>query len=88
MVAHLLYTFSVDAWSPINTQVCGRVTAYRQGFTAAFFGYHSQAQTIDGAYVDGHSLTHGSPQTHIWTFASGIFNGTSGDGWETCSLSL
>ena len=74
-------TFSVDG--PQYTQVCGRVTAYRQGFTAAFFDYHSQAQTIDGAYVDGLSLTHGSPQTHIWTFASGIFSGTSGDGWET-----
>ena len=27
--------------------------------------------TIDGYYVDGVSLTHGSPQQHIWTFAAG-----------------
>ena len=29
--------------------------------------------------MDGFSLTHGSPRTHIWTFASGFFSGTSGD---------
>ena len=27
--------------------------------------------TIDGAYVSGVSLTHGSPRRHIWTFAAG-----------------
>ena len=27
--------------------------------------------TIDGAYVSGVSLTHGSPRQHIWTFAAG-----------------
>ena len=37
-------------------------------------------RNIDVAYVDGLSVTHGqSPRTHIWTFASGLFNGTSGD---------
>ena len=34
-------------------------------------------QTIDGYYVDGLSFTHGSPRTHIWTFASGLFSGTT-----------
>ena len=30
--------------------------------------------------MDSCSVTHGqSPRTHIWTFASGYFNGTSGD---------
>ena len=65
---------------PVNgsqySQVCGRVTAYRWGLTGAFVGYNLLAETIDGAYVDGLSLTHGSPRTHIWTFASGLFNGT------------
>ena len=26
--------------------------------------------TIDGPYVDGVSMTHGSPRRHIWTFAA------------------
>ena len=70
-------TFPVDG--PQYSQVCGRVTAYRWGYNLAFYGYHFRGQTIDGYYVDGLSLTHGSPRTHIWTFASGLFNGTSGD---------
>ena len=68
---------------PINglqySQVCGRVTAYRWGINAGFWGYNQQGQTIDGYYVEGLSLTHGSPRTHIWTFASGEFSGTSED---------
>ena len=68
-------TFPADG--PQFSQVCGRATAYRWGDNRAFFGYHSREQTID---VDGLSLTHGSPRTHIWTFASGLVSGTSGDG--------
>ena len=33
-------------------------------------GFGPDATTIDDAYVDGVSLTHGSPQQHIWTFAA------------------
>lgn len=61
------------------SRVCGRVMAYRWGYNDAFWGYHVWFRNIDGQYVDGLSLTHGSPRTHIWTFASGQFNGTSGD---------
>ena len=32
--------------------------------------------TIDDAYADGVSVTHGSPRQHIWTFAAG---GTDGN---------
>ena len=71
-------TFPVDGLQ--YSQVCGRATAYRWGRNYAFFSYNSAGQTtIDGSYVDGLSFTHGSPRTHIWTFASGYFNGTSGD---------
>ena len=69
-------TFSVDSE---YSQVCGRATAYRFGQHSAFFGYNVGVRDIDEAYVDGLSLTHGSPRTHIWTFASGLFNGMSGD---------
>ena len=53
-------------------QVCGRVTAYQIGTTNAFFAYgYDSAVTIDGYYVDGISITHGSsPRQHIWTFAA------------------
>ena len=55
------------------SQVCGRIKAYQYQSTDAFEAYHDgQVTTIDGAYVAGVSLTHGTPRRHIWTFAAGI----------------
>ena len=54
------------------TRVCGRIKGYQSGATDAFEAYHNgEVTTIDGAYVSGVSLTHGSPRQHIWTFAAG-----------------
>ena len=58
------------------TQVCGRVTAYQIMLTFGFYGWIDKKQTLNGYYVDGLSLTHGSPRKHIWTFASGAFSGS------------
>ena len=69
-------TFPVDSE---YSQVCGRAMAYRWGQNAGFYGYHVLGHNIERQYMDGLSLTHGTPRTHIWTFASGLFNGTSGD---------
>ena len=53
-------------------RVCGTIRAYQYGYIDAFEAYdEGQATTIDGAYVAGVSLTHGSPRQHIWTFAAG-----------------
>ena len=58
------------------TRVCGRIKAYQWGRTGAFHSYHhGHRTTIDGSYVDGVSVTHGSPQQHIWTFAAGRSEG-------------
>ena len=50
------------------SQVCGKVIGYQ---------YYSPDGTnnnnINGAYIDGISLTHGSPRKHIWSFISGKF---------------
>ena len=52
--------------------MCGRIKAFQYGHTDAFEAYHDgDVTTIDGAYVAELSLTHGSPQQHIWTFAAG-----------------
>ena len=54
------------------TRVCGRIIAYQDGSAEGFENYdNGRVTTIDGAYVDGVSLTHGSPRQHIWTFAVG-----------------
>ena len=56
------------------SRVCGRIIGYQQGHTDAFGAYHhhSEHRTIDSYYVDGISLTHGSPREHIWTFAAAL----------------
>ena len=54
------------------SNVCGRIRAYQNSQTDAFETYHlGEVTTIDGAYVAGVSLTHGTPRQHIWSFAAG-----------------
>ena len=49
------------------TEVCGRVIGYQYGRTGGINPY-GHASTLDQTYVDGVSLTRGSPRQHIWTF--------------------
>ena len=48
--------------------MCGRITGYELGVPSAFRG---SSHSIDTYYVEGVSVTHGSPRQHIWTFAGG-----------------
>ena len=68
----IIFTPNIDCYS----RVCGRVFAYQRGSTDAFYNYISYGQTtIDSAYVDGVSITHGpaSSRQHIWTFAAALY---------------
>ena len=47
------------------TKVCGRVIGYQIGHPDAF---HSGS--INSPYVEGVSITRGSPRAHIWTYAA------------------
>ena len=49
------------------SQVCGRITGYSIRTPDGFL----RGGSIDGAYLDGVSVTHGSPRQHIWSFAAG-----------------
>ena len=46
-------------------QVCGRIIGYQFGKTDGFSG-----DNISAPYIDGVSLTYGSPRKHIWSFAA------------------
>ena len=59
-------TFTVSGGE--YSRVCGRIKGYQFSTIDAF---HASRNIIDGNYVDGVSLTHGSPRQHIWTFAAG-----------------
>ena len=47
-------------------RVCGRARGYQKGTPDGIF-----SGNIDSAYVDGLSITHGSPRQHIWTYIVG-----------------
>ena len=64
------------------SRVCGRVRAYQVGTTNAFQGRSSP--NIDSNYVDGVSLTRGSPRQHIWTFVSGLQKGSGENHPSVC----
>ena len=55
------------------SRVCGRAIGYQYGNPGAF-NLHGRPQinSPDDNYVDGVSVTHGIPRTHIWTYAVGV----------------
>ena len=58
---------------PVNTtylHVCGYARGYQYRSMDAFF--NSPIRTIDDAYADGLSITHGNPKKHLWTLAVGF----------------
>ena len=54
------------------TKVCGRAHGYGYTTPDAFRASETSGQTIEGYYVDGLSVTHGRPRSHVWTFAAGV----------------
>ena len=52
--------------------VCGAAAAYAYGSVDAFGYIHSSAETINQAYVDGISITHGVPRRHLFTYAAAV----------------
>uniref|UniRef100_A0A1X7U8M1 Fibrinogen C-terminal domain-containing protein n=1 Tax=Amphimedon queenslandica TaxID=400682 RepID=A0A1X7U8M1_AMPQE len=56
------------------SQICGRVEGYPKATPDALFNGNPQRNNIDSTYVDGVSITRGSPRQHVWTF---VASGTS-----------
>ena len=64
---------------PYN-RVSGRVIAYQDGTTdgqCPYIGLHTDRQihALEEAYIDGVSITHGSPRQHIWSFIASNHEG-------------
>ena len=62
-------SFSFEAGQDYRA-VCGVATAYAYGSPDAFGYNHTPDETIDEAYVDGISITYGSPRQHLFTYAA------------------
>ena len=61
-------TFAIEGIE--YSRVCGKIIAYQYASTDSFKGLNRSETTINDNYVDGISLTYGSPRAHIWTFAA------------------
>ena len=53
------------------SRVCGTVVGIQKGTTDGFASSHYSSQSINGPYVDGVSITYGTPRKHIWTYGIG-----------------
>ena len=71
-------TFSTNG--TCYSQVCGRVIGYQYRAPDAF---HSNS--IDSYYVDGISITRGSPRQHIWSLAAGFYESGTGGVFCPCN---
>ena len=54
-------------------RVCGRVIGYQYRSPD---GFHESS--INNAYIDGVSITYGQPRNHIWSYAGGVTERSSG----------
>ena len=53
------------------SHVCGRVRGYQYYTPDAF--HPSSGKTINDVYIDGISITHGSPRRHLWSYAANLY---------------
>ena len=72
-------TYSIDFQ---YKKVCGRVVGYQFGSPDGFL-----SGNINKIYVDGISITHGSPRQHVWTYAAGLTETASINGMSNCPCS-
>ena len=57
-------------------RICGKIRAYQHASPDGFRRIPSTLDSIiDNAYIDGVSVTHGTPRNHIWAFVAGISEG-------------
>ena len=71
------------------SHVCGRVRGYAYGIgglDGIYPNHESYINSIDSYYVDGISITYGSPRNHIWTYAGGQTDDESN--YEDCPCNL
>ena len=64
------------------SQICGRVVGYQYGHTDAVSNYHND---INSWYVEGVSITRGSPRQHVWTLMAGHSEASAGSSSCPCN---
>ena len=72
--------FSTSTLSIPYSKVCGMAVGYQENTTDGFAALAVPLRSIhiNGPYVEGVSITYGTPRKHIWTYAIGYSDATSG----------
>ena len=66
-------------------EVCGFVAGYQDKTTD---GFHGKEMSIDAAYLDGISITRGSPRKHIWSLAVGYSESSTPGSSGACPCNI
>ena len=70
------------------SQICGRVVGYQFGTPNAIYSEGSHHNDINSYYVDGVSITRGSPRQHVWTLMVGLHEASiRANGHSNCPCS-
>ena len=67
------------------SEICGRVTGYQWGSPDAINDGNADHNNIESQYVDGVSITYGSPRQHVWTFIASVYEQHSGASTCPCN---
>ena len=63
---------SLDVHGIAYSKVCGKIVGYQYFNTWAFGANRYNSDGIDGVYLDGISVTYGSPRQHIFSLAAAM----------------
>ena len=63
------------------SEVCGMVVAYQYGHTDAF---STSSTSINGAHLEGISITHKFPRQHLWSYVAGYKAAPTSQGGSNC----
>ena len=67
------------------SQICGKVTAYQYRAPDAVSNVGNRINDLNSYYLDGISITHGSPRQHVWSLIVGLLeNSVPGHDWANC----
>ena len=56
----------------VYNKICGQVSGYQRGSPEAFQASVHHSKSINSWYMDGISITFGTPRKHVWTYTVGL----------------
>ena len=70
------------ARGPWKVSFCGQVVAYQDKTPDAAASLIKPNPTIDEPYIDGISITRGSPRKHVWSYLAALSNQKFNNGFD------